>query len=402
MSLQAFLSHWPQWSDYQSNADSNVLAGFVSLSRNLHDFPFHHRSTLEKREAVRDRILQALQDHPDFRTAGFYTAAELGEEGIQLLAERFLCSYTLNSEDPSSGLLLSSDQNFALTINCENHLTLRFFSAGGQMEAAWNKAAAIATALHKQLPFAFHDDWGYLSPSLQQSGNGLQFTALLDMTAHTLLAGRLGEENIEQQVQAISEHLQLQSPTLGTAPRCHFSGAFGAGLELMAPKIEDAPCQCLYPGSTEHHSGASAPSSFLQVLTTKDSARKSEQYLSDSMEAALRLLREGNEKARVLLLEERGDFLAEYCRRCLVLIAHARYLGLKEGLTCLSVLRLAQKCGLLTGCKENVMAPLLFSMQRRHLSKSHGVAADDPFALAEARASLFRSVYDDVTLKGEG
>ncbi|NLN91905.1 MAG: hypothetical protein GX130_01165 [Candidatus Hydrogenedens sp.] len=398
MSLEDLMRHWPKWSENQTDPAKNTLLGFISLTRNLTDFPFHHRASEEERAAVRQRIVQALKKHPDFAQAEFYEATELGETGIQMLAERFLTSYKLDPEDSSSGLFLSRDHGFAVTVNLENHLQIRAFSPEGSVLAAWEAARELANTLHTRLGFAFHKNWGYLSPSLKHCGNGLQLTALLDMPADTLMASWMDEDSVEKQLLSLGENFHLQNMTLGTAPRCQYSSAFSAGIELMAPGIEDAQCQSLYPGGGEQNSSAPAPLGFLRILTTRASARKSERYLAQKMETTLKLMARREEKAQQLLLEERADYLHEYATRCIALIRECRYLGLKEALICFSILRLAERCALLSGYDAKATDTLLFAMQRGHLSNTRDLDADDPFALAEERAVLFKTVYGEVDL----
>lgn len=399
MSLQDFMSDWHQWTEGLANPEKTALLSFVSLTRNLDDYPFHHRSSDTEKEAVRQWIVQEITRLPSFAKSKFHSASNLGDAGIRMLAERFISRYDIDAEDLSCGLLFSDDSSCTSTVNHENHLEIRSFSKGEEISEAWENTRDLANNLHKHLRFAFNEFWGYLFPTLKKCGNGLQLVTLLDMPADTLLGSRLEEESIEKQLLDLGEQFQLQNLTLGTAPRCQYSSAFPAGIELMAPKIEEASCQSLYPGSQEHTTGGPAPLGFLRILTTKNSTRKSEHYLVQGMGDALKLMVQRETKARELLFKERSEYLREYVRRCLALIEKSHYLGLKEGLVCFSVLRLAENGAFFTGYDAKATDTLLFAMQRAHLSNAQDVDKDDPFALAEARAELFRKIYGGVTLK---
>jgi protein-arginine kinase len=397
MTFEDFRLRYPhQRSDETVSSEIHVLS-FCSLTRNLADFSFCHRCSAEEKEAVQQRILQAAKTLSALKDASYFPADTVSPVDLLLFGERFLSSYRLSGTETASGVLLSEDQRIALTLNREDHLSIRVLSPQEKGMAVWEIADQVDTYLQEKLGFAFHDKWGYLSPSLHRCGTGLHMVTLLNMPADALVAGRNAGDSAEAQIATLSSGLKLQYLSPGMLPRCPSGYITPAVAELMAPRIEDYPCQSLYPGSSEKTAAPQATLGFYRVLTAKHVPGIHDRVIAAQMDEAADALILREREARKILIE-RPEFLRDYVRRCLALIAQTHCLGLKEGLVCLSILRLAAETGHLKNCDKQQTDLLLYAMQRAHLALSPGVDPEDPFSLAEERAKRFRTVFEKAAL----
>ena len=139
-----------------------IISTRVRLARNLKDYPFPCKLSIQGRnkvsELVRTAIMQsnsALQNDFDYIKLG-----ELSPTQSVSLVEKRLVSPEFISDTNGRALLLSKDNSLSIMINEEDHIRLQVIKKGLALEEAFDTADKLDTLLDENLEFAFDENHG--------------------------------------------------------------------------------------------------------------------------------------------------------------------------------------------------------------------------------------------------
>ena len=148
-----------------------IISTRVRLARNLKDYPFPCKLSIQGRnkvsELVRTAIMQsnsALQNDFDYIKLG-----ELSPTQSVSLVEKRLVSPEFISDTSGRALLLSKDNSLSIMINEEDHIRLQVIKKG--------------TLLDENLEFAFDEKLGYLTQCPTNLGTGMRASVMLHLPA---------------------------------------------------------------------------------------------------------------------------------------------------------------------------------------------------------------------------
>jgi protein arginine kinase len=341
------------WLDASGPASHLVLSTRIRLARNLANYTYATRNTVEDREAILRDVLGAARDTVCLRNALTFRLDQLERDDRQLLHERHLVSRELAGLEEQavvrSGAALLVQERVGAMLNEEDHLRLQGLRSGFDLEAAYQEVDRLDGELGQQLSFAFHPEFGYLTSCPTNVGTGLRASVLIH------LPGLVLTKEISKVLQGLAQ--------VGLT----FRGLYGEGSEVVG--------------------------NFFQ-LSNQTTLGKSEKELLDHLGKMVRQVIEYEEQARAVLQRDVPTIIEDKVWRAYGLLRHARSLSFDETMNLLSGVRLGVGLGLVDRCGMYTLNKLLVHTQPAHLAAVEGVHPDDP-DLSVRRARYVRALLED-------
>ena len=100
-----------------------------------------------------------------------------------VLVEKHLISPHLANPDRHGAVILSEDETVSVMVNEEDHIRIQCIYPGLQLEDAYKKADAVDDLLEKELPYAFDEDFGYLTSCPSNTGTGMRASVMMHLPA---------------------------------------------------------------------------------------------------------------------------------------------------------------------------------------------------------------------------
>ena len=233
-------------------------------------------------------------------------------------------------------------------VNEEDHLRVHGMRSGFALEEAYAHLEAADAELGRLLPFAFHQEFGYLTSCPTNAGTGLRASVLIH------LPGLVLTKEIGKVLQGLSQ--------VGLT----FRGLYGEGSEVVG--------------------------NFFQ-LSNQTTLGKSEEELLDHLGKIVRQVIEYEEQAREILLREATTIVADKVWRAYGTLRHARTLTFEEAMNLLSGVRLGAGLNLIPGLSVYTLNKLLIFTQPAHLAALESRSTGDP-ELPTVRATYVRRILD--------
>ncbi len=169
----------------QSGAEGDVVISTrVRLARNLHKVPFPASMTAEQSKQVADRAAgAAVKLEESIGKLHFLQMEGMPQREALSMAERHLISPEFSRCEEGSALLLNEDESVSIMVNEEDHFRIQVMCPGLDLDAAYQKADALDTALDGELQFAFDDRLGYLTQCPTNLGTGMRASIMLHLPA---------------------------------------------------------------------------------------------------------------------------------------------------------------------------------------------------------------------------
>ena len=304
-----------------------VISSRARLARNVASFPFTTRMSDDERTELERRAREAVEASQAVRP-GFYVDL-FGASALdrKFLVERHLISREHEDATGRRGVAISDDERVSVMVNEEDHLRFQALLPGLALSDAWRTVDAVDGALEKQLEFAFHPKYGYLTACPTNVGTGLRASVLLHLPALAIT------RQLEKVFQAISR--------LNLAVR----GLYGEGTE-----------------GTGH---------FYQI-SNQASLGKSEEEIVRNLEAVVPQVVAYERREREVLAESHRPRLEDRAWRAYGMLRYAKLVTSEEALALLSALRLGVQIGVVKSLPVEVVNEMLVFTQPAHLQKRIG------------------------------
>jgi protein arginine kinase len=332
-----------------------VLSTRVRLARNLQGHAFSSRVRDPEREQILQRV-RAVVERTTLSGGPGYELASMPPLGRRLLHERHLISRELAGlagEPPprGAGLFISAGDSLGVMVNEEDHLRLQIVMSGLRLQEAFHRVDRLDEELGAQLPFAYHQEYGYLTSCPTNVGTGLRASILVH------LPGLVLTKEIGKVLQGISQ--------VGLT----FRGLYGEGSEVVG--------------------------NFFQV-SNQTTLGKSEEDLIEHLQKIVGRVIEYEVGAREILMRDAPTVIEDKIWRAYGLLRYARSLSFEEVMNLLSGVRLGVSMNLLSGLRVYTLNKIMIYARDAHLEQ----AADRP--LRDAESDLHRATYVRRVLASEG
>ena len=340
------------WLDASGPESPVVLSTRIRLARNLAGQAFSQRSRDADRKAVLTRVTEAAAASDSLRGAHEFRMDALDRGDRQVLHERHLVSKELaglnGEERPRAGAAVLVRDAAAVMVNEEDHLRLQVLRSGMAVDEAYAAVEALDNDLGGLMPFAFHEEFGYLTSCPTNAGTGLRASVLIH------LPGLVLTKEIGKVLQGLAQ--------VGLT----FRGLYGEGSEVVG--------------------------NFFQ-LSNQTTLGKSEADLLEHFGQVVRQVIAYERQAREVLLQTAAATVEDKVWRAYGLLRYARSLSFEETMNLLSGVRLGAGLNLIPGVRVYTLNKLLIFTQPAHLAALEGRQAGDP-ELPSVRAEYVRRLLD--------
>jgi protein arginine kinase len=332
-----------------------VLSTRVRLARNLQGHAFSPRSRDQERESILDQVRRAAEQ-TSIKGGITLDIAELSPLSRRVLHERHLISRELAGEDGAmpprgAGLVIGPRDTLGVMINEEDHLRMQALLSGLRLQEAYGRVDRLDEELGGRLPFAYHQEYGYLTSCPTNAGTGLRASILIH------LPGLVLTKEIGRVLQGIGQ--------VGLT----FRGLYGEGSEVVG--------------------------NFFQI-SNQTTLGKSEEDLLEHLQKTAGNVMQWEIQARNVLMKEAPTLIEDKIWRAYGLLRYARSLSFDEVMNLLSGIRLGVSMNLLSGLRVYTLNKIMIYAQNAHLEQ----AAGRP--LSEAEADLHRAAYVRRALAADG
>ncbi|MBP8130609.1 MAG: hypothetical protein KA184_13605 [Candidatus Hydrogenedentes bacterium] len=387
MLLESPVDKAPSWcSDNGPRAESAVLCQ-CTLVRNLADFPFPDRCSLDEKESVERRLLSVFDSLNLLSSGVYYSLPRLTPKESRFLVERHLITPQMLPRNTARGVYVAEDQSFSIMVNASEHLCLRATVSGLQPQEAWARLNLMDDTLAGTLDFAFDRRLGYLTSVLAHLGTGLKASTLLHLPC-------------------LRETDRLETAAT-TARRSHFAfcgvkpgyeeslpgrraGKSGTSeLRRIRAALSESLCSTLEGVACGHPREALGD---LFLLVNEGTLGAAEEEITFHLRHVAEEILAAEDAARTELLRERLPHVEDRVGRALGVAGGARLLSFPEAMDLLSSIRLGVAAGCLADRPVQELNELLLRSQRAHLELVAGHDCDE-LTLSVERANLFRSRF---------
>jgi protein arginine kinase len=343
------------WLEGSGTHSDIVLSTRVRLARNLQGHAFSSRVRDADRERILDSVRTAVAATGLHGGPGYELAA-MPALGRRILHERHLVSRELaglagDSPPRGAGLFIGACDAVGVMVNEEDHLRLQAILSGLRLQEAFNRVDRLDEELGAQLPFAYHQEYGYLTSCPTNVGTGLRASILVH------LPGLVLTKEIGKVLQGIGQ--------VGLT----FRGLYGEGSEVVG--------------------------NFFQI-SNQTTLGKSEEDLIEHLQKIVGRVIQYELGARDILMRDAPTVIEDKIWRAYGLLRYARSLSFDEVMNLLSGVRLGLSMNLLSGLRVYTLNKIMIFGQDAHLEQ----AAGRP--LREAEGDLYRASYVRRVLAAEG
>ena len=188
MTIERFLERaTPDWMHVEDAYSDIVISTRIRLARNLDGYRFPLAFSEDEALQVEQAVTHAVQDSAKLgEMFSYFAIKDLSLLQRQILVEKHLISPQLASKEVVGSVLLSSDESISIMVNEEDHLRIQCMTASFQLKKAYEQADKVDRALEVALPYAFRNDFGYLTSCPTNIGTGLRASVMMHLPALTL------------------------------------------------------------------------------------------------------------------------------------------------------------------------------------------------------------------------
>jgi protein arginine kinase len=342
------------WLDASGDSSGIVLSTRIRLARNLDGFAFPGRAREGERLRILSRVREAVDAAPSLRSNLLVRVDELSPEDRLLLHERHLVSKELAGLDPQhpvrSGAAVFLGDGIGVMVNEEDHLRLQALRSGFDLGEAYSSIDQVDRELGTQIPYAYHDEFGFLTSCPTNTGTGMRASVLIHLPGLVLT----------KEIGKTLSGLQQMGFT--------YRGLYGEGSEVVG--------------------------NFFQI-SNQTTLGRSEEEIIEQLMYVLRTVISREEDARRVLLRDAGYIIEDKLWRAYGTLRYARSLTFDEAMNYLSGVRLAVGLKLISGLSVYTLNKLLIFSQAAHLAYAEGRP------LTESEANLARARYVRQALAAE-
>jgi protein arginine kinase len=250
-----------------------------------------------------------------------------------------------------SGSAVYVTRGTSIMVNEEDHLRLQALEPGLRIGDAFNSVYALDSELGDLVPYAFHEEFGFLTACPTNAGTGLRASVLIHLPGLVLT----------KEIAKVLAGLQQVGLT--------YRGLYGEGSEVVG--------------------------NFFQI-SNQTTLGRTEAELLDYLTRVVTHVIDREEEARKVLLRDAGYIIEDKLWRAYGTLRYARSLSFDEVMSYLSSVRLAVGLKLITDLSVYTLNKLLIFSQSAHLAHAEGRELTTSEANI-ARAKYVRRILADDT-----
>lgn len=303
MNIEHFLSNSaPSWVKVLGEDADIIMSTRIRLARNLKGYRFPISFVEEEAQLIDEQIMKTLLAADYDVQFSYFAMKDLPLMQRQLLVEKHLISPNLAKREIGASVYLTADESMSIMVNEEDHIRIQVLAPGLNLQQSFEQAMKIDRYLAQALPFAFDEQFGFLTSCPTNVGTGLRASVMLHLPALTM----------SKKMNAIIQTLAR----LGMTVR----GIYGEGSENLGN---------IYQVSNQITLG------------------KTEQEILQDLESIVQQIIEKERTARKQLFARAQIALEDRLFRSLGTLMYAKVLTSEEAAACLSNVRLGVDLGII-------------------------------------------------------
>ena len=331
MKLEDLAGQCGEWLRGSGPESDIVISSRIRLARNLADFPFVRKCTLQDRDSIESTVREYLHENESFRNVTYLDVDSLSSVDRQFLVERQLISRELSDGDGPRAVAVHPQEKYSLMINEEDHLRLQVMNSGLDLESAWDQINALDDLIEQRVTYAFHDRLGYLTACPTNVGTGMRVSVMLHLPALV----------ITRQIEKVFRSLQKISLTV--------RGLYGEGSQAMGD--------------------------FYQISNQITLGRAEEGLIAQVADVVPAMI-DYERRAREFLVKESQKDLHDKVSRAYGILCTAQTISSEETMMLLSSVRMGVNLGLIEDIEIPTINQLFIHTQPAHLQKIRGIELD--------------------------
>ena len=292
-------------------SDEMVVSSRIRLARNFSDLPFEIK--MKPHEALRllglVRSIIAKDDGIEF-----HEMRKLSPLERESLLECHLISPAFLKTDRQGGLYVNNTGSVSVMINEEDHLRVQGLSHGLRFTELSTQVFAFEERIGKEVQYAYHDQYGYITSCPTNIGTGMRASVLLH------LPGLVFTNEVEKVLKGAVQ--------LGMAVR----GIFGEGSEIKGS---------MFQISNQHTLGIK------------------EEDIVETIVKLTHMIMDIEKKARDVIFEKARHEFEDKIFRSLAVLRSARIISTDEVLNLLSAVRFGIGVGLVKDIPLDIVNEIL-------------------------------------------
>ncbi len=188
--IEEMLADRRKWFDGSGPRADEILSTRVRLARNVAGARFVGHARDEDLAPIYSRLVSAIRSAPALQGANLTPITDLGVLDRQFLLERHLLSHDMTAEAKYRGIAIGTDESLSVMVNEEDHLRLQCLKSGMQLVEGWDEVNQLDQELGREIPFAYSEEFGYLTSCPTNAGTGMRASVLVHLPA-LVLSGRI-------------------------------------------------------------------------------------------------------------------------------------------------------------------------------------------------------------------
>lgn len=174
-----------KWYMQSGAEDDIIISSRIRLARNLKNYPFTSKISLQQRQEVCRAVWDAVSK------GGFSGGDELRFIEMDKLSnveafsmvERHIISPEFAKNRRGKAVILSVDESISIMLGEEDHIRIQVLKAGFDLDSAYDIAEKLDNLIAESLDIAFSDTLGFLTECPTNLGTGLRASVMLHLPA---------------------------------------------------------------------------------------------------------------------------------------------------------------------------------------------------------------------------
>ncbi|MBI4064516.1 MAG: ATP--guanido phosphotransferase [Elusimicrobia bacterium] len=171
------------WLTTQGEFSDYALSSRVRLARNLTGHRYPHAAGGKELSLVLGQTFEALRKTREMGRAAYLKLSDLDDVDLAFLVERHLISADLTQKTQNRAVVVGDKELASLMVNEEDHVRLQAIYPGLELFRALDAALVLDQNLSRLLPYAYHEEFGFLTSCPTNIGTGLRASCLVHLPA---------------------------------------------------------------------------------------------------------------------------------------------------------------------------------------------------------------------------
>lgn len=342
-----------KWLEGEGPYNDVVVSSRVRFARNLKDLPFPHLMNDNHKAELFQKAKKAIESEgpaSEMEKLIFLELKDMSELERKMLVEKHLISLE-HAENASGAVIFSQDQSISIMVKEEDHLRIQSILPALRFDEGLKLVNHIDDLMEKNMDYAFHEKYGYLTSCPTNVGTGMRASAMMH------LPGLVLGKQVNRVLMVLSQ--------VGLVVR----GIYGEGTEPLG--------------------------NLFQVSNGTAMGRSEEEVISH-LQSVVKQIIEQERMAREKLFNNNKARLEDRVFRAEGLLKNSRLMSSEEALNLLSDLKMGIDLGIIDSISKKTYYQLLVTIQPAFLQfSSNNNKEMNSITRDEKRSEMIRKLLQE-------